>query len=77
MEPGCGGWRAFPQEEPLTEDHADAFFSQQTYTGVAEDEVSGEVVGMYILHPNHVGRCGHICNASYAVRRDLRGEHTV
>lgn len=29
---------------------------------------------MYILHPNNVGRCGHICNASYAVRADLRGQ---
>ena len=30
---------------------------------------------LYILHPNNVGRCGHICNASYTVRRDFRGEH--
>ena len=41
--------------------------------GIAYDDETGEVVGMYILHPNNVGRCGHICNASYAVRRDLRG----
>lgn len=34
-----------------------------------------EVVGLYILHPNNVGRCGHICNASYAVRKDCRGQH--
>lgn len=66
---------AFPQEEDLTEENANAFFKQQTYTGVAEDQDSGEIVGMYILHPNNVGRCGHICNASYAVRKDIRGEH--
>jgi L-amino acid N-acyltransferase YncA len=66
---------AFPQEDVLTKDEADAFFRSQTYTGVAEDAASGEIVGMYILHPNNVGRCGHICNASYAVRRDLRGVH--
>ena len=30
---------------------------------------------MYILHPNNIGRCGHIGNASYAVRRDRRGQH--
>lgn len=66
---------AFPQEEELTTENADAFFRQQTYTGVAEDNASGEIVGMYILHPNNVGRCGHICNASYAVRKDVRGEH--
>jgi len=66
---------AFPQEEGLTEENANDFFCQQTYTGVAEDENSGDIVGMYILHPNNVGRCGHICNASYAVRKDIRGEH--
>ena len=30
---------------------------------------------LYILHPNNIGRCGHICNASYAVSRDSRGLH--
>ena len=64
---------AFPQEEPLTEESGAAFFASQTYTGVAED--GGEIVGLYILHPNNVGRCGHICNASYAVRADRRGQH--
>lgn len=66
---------AFPQEEYLTEESGDAFFKEQTYTGVAENEETGVVVGLYILHPNNVGRCGHICNASYAVRKDIRGEH--
>ncbi|HKL99710.1 MAG TPA: GNAT family N-acetyltransferase, partial [Mobilitalea sp.] len=42
------------------------------FTGVG---VNGEeVVGLYILHPNNIGRCGHIANASYAVKRGLRGE---
>lgn len=66
---------AFPQEEDLTPGSGDAFFKEQTYTGIAENAESGEVVGLYILHPKNVGRCGHICNASYAVRRDIRGEH--
>lgn len=66
---------AFPQENDLTKENAGSFFRQQTYTGVAQDLDNGEIVGMYILHPNNVGRCGHICNASYAVRKDIRGEH--
>ena len=66
---------AFPQEENLTEETGDAFFKEQTYTGIAVNTDNNEIVGLYILHPNNVGRCGHICNASYAVRRDLRGEH--
>ena len=65
---------AFPQEECLDAKGGAAFFAEQTYCGVAENE-SGEICGLYILHPNNLGRCGHICNASYAVRRDLRGLH--
>lgn len=65
---------AFPQEELLTEETGEAFFASQSWCGVAADE-SGEVVGLYILHPNNVGRCGHICNASYAVSAKLRGQH--
>ena len=64
---------AFPQEEELTIETGREFFSGQSYTGVAER--NGEIVGLYILHPNNVGRCGHICNASYAVKKDLRGMH--
>lgn len=64
---------AFPQEECLTEESGAAFFSSQSFCGVAE--VEGKVVGLYILHPNNVGRCGHICNASYAVSKGLRGLH--
>ena len=66
---------AFPQVEELTEREADDFFLSQSYTGIAEDDETGEVVGLYILHPNNVGRCGHICNTSYAVRSDKRGLH--
>lgn len=66
---------AFPQDECLaTEDAAD-FFAQQTHCGVACIPQTGKVVGMYILHPNNVGRCGHICNTSYAVSREARGRH--
>ena len=64
---------AFPQEELLTVDTASEFFSAQTHTAVAEEE--GKVVGLYILHPNNVGRCGHIANTSYAVLSSCRGRH--
>ena len=64
---------AFPQEELLTEETARDFFASQTYCGVAETE--DVITGLYILHPNNVGRCGHICNASYAVSSGVRGRH--
>lgn len=62
----------FPQENSLSDKEASAFFADQTFTGVAEDD--GEIVGLYILHPNNIGRCGHIANASYAVKADQRGK---
>lgn len=68
------GGVAFPQEECLTEESGLEFFKSQSYTGVAYDEENDDVVGLYILHPNNVGRCGHICNASYAVKSTLRGK---
>jgi L-amino acid N-acyltransferase YncA len=66
--------KAFPQTECLDEAAARAFFAEQSFTGVAADRETGEIVGVYILHPNNVGRCGHLCNASYAVARGLRGQ---
>ncbi len=65
---------AFPQMESLTEESGQQFFSGQSFTGVAIGE-DGAVLGLYILHPNNVGRCGHICNASYAVHTGARGQH--
>ena len=48
---------AFPQEECLNEETAKIFFESQSYCGVAEDEQTGKILGLYILHPNNVGRC--------------------
>ena len=64
---------AFPQEECLDFESGTSFFFSQSYTGVAE--IDGKIVGLYILHPNNVGRCSHICNASYAVLSSMRGQH--
>lgn len=66
---------AFPQTEKLTEESGGHFFAEQTFTGLAYNTQTGETVGLYILHPNNIGRCGHIANASYAVRKDMRGKH--
>lgn len=62
---------AFPQMEKLNRETGLSFFQSQSFTGVCEDK--GEILGLYILHPNNVGRCGHICNASYAVASRARG----
>lgn len=63
----------FPQIDVLKDlEEADKYFSSQDYTGLAIEEE--KVYGVYILHPNNIGRCGHICNASYAVDKNIRGK---
>ena len=64
---------AFPQEEFLDDKTGEEFFASQTYCGVADND--GKIVGLYILHPNNIGRCGHLANASYAVDSTYRGQH--
>jgi L-amino acid N-acyltransferase YncA len=66
---------AFSQTNHLSEENAADFFCSQTFTGVAENQITGEILGLYILHPNNIGRCGHLANASYAVRKNARGKH--
>ncbi len=63
---------SFPGDQILREAEAWEMFGAQTQTVCA---VKGsEVVGVYILHPNNIGRCAHIANASYAVKAGLRGQ---
>ncbi|WP_373482177.1 N-acetyltransferase family protein [Acetobacterium sp.] len=62
---------SFPGNQVLCEAEAAAMFAQQTETVCALSE--NEVVGLYILHPNNIGRCGHIANASFGVKPECRG----
>ena len=64
---------AFPQEDALDLQSGTAFFAEQTHCGVAID--GGEVIGLYILHPNNIGRCSHTANASYCMDKRFRGMH--
>lgn len=66
---------AFPQTNRLTENDAVNFFYEQSFTGIAENADTKEILGLYILHPNNIGRCGHISNSSYAVKSTARGLH--
>ena len=63
---------SFPGAEPLSLQEAGEMFASQTRTVCALN--GEEVVGLYILHPNNIGRCGHIANASYGVKQGHRGE---
>ncbi|WP_367397829.1 GNAT family N-acetyltransferase [Clostridium bornimense] len=65
--------KAFPQVEELSVEEANKFFADQSFCAVAE--IDSEVVVLYILHPNNIGRCGHIANSSYAVKSSKRGNN--
>lgn len=65
---------AYPQIELLNCETGLDLFERQSFTGVAVDLDSNKILGLYILHPNNIGRCGHICNASYAVSSRARGK---
>lgn len=67
--------KAFPQESPLDYESGKTFFASQSYCGIAAED-DGTISGLYILHPNNVGRCSHICNASYAVAKSRQGRGT-
>lgn len=63
---------AFPQDEPIKNvEEMQAFCQAQSFVGCAR--VGKELVGMYILHPNDIGRKSHVANASYAVKDTFRG----
>ena len=62
----------FPQKEPLDMKDGFSFFSNQTFTGVAVKD--HRILGFYILHPNNIGRCSKIANASYGVTEAARGQ---
>lgn len=62
---------SFPQNLPFSNEEADAFFKSQTRTACLFQ--NGKMAGIYILHPNNAGNCGHIANCSYGVAKQSRG----
>ena len=55
---------------------APAFYAyMQEQTAVNCMLADGEIAGYYILHPNNIGRCSHVANASYLMDKRFRGQH--
>ena len=59
-------------EELYTEPDFAAFLSQQDAVNILLAD--GVPAGYYILHPNNIGRCGHVANASYLMDKRFRGQ---
>ena len=65
---------AFPWEEDLTIETGKSFFFSQDACRVAVSD-DDTVLAVAIVHPNAIGRSGHIANGSYAVSSKCRGQH--
>lgn len=55
-------------------------FSEATAKDIVSKQVAvycawieNDMVGFYLLHPNYSGRCSHIANALYIVKKEYRG----
>jgi len=62
---------SFPGDQPLSLTEAEEMFAAQTAVVCAKAD--GRLAGLYILHPNNIGRCSQIANASYGVKKEYRG----
>lgn len=67
-----GDTYVFPEDTPKA-DLKTHWFASYMETYVVEDE-NGEIVGTYILKPNHLGRGSHVANASYMVKPSAQGK---
>ena len=62
---------AFPGTELYDPERFEAMRGAQTAAPCLA--VDGQLAVYYILHPNNIGRCGHVANASYAMKKEFRG----
>ncbi|MCD7949892.1 MAG: GNAT family N-acetyltransferase [Erysipelotrichaceae bacterium] len=64
---------AFPGLDLYTKDSFKEYLLQQSkVTCMVDFDV---LLGYYIIHPNNIGRCSHIANASYVMLKPSRGKH--
>lgn len=64
--------QAFPGEELYEPDQFKALLQEQSATTCLL--VDEELAGYFILHPNNIGRCSHVANASYVIDERFRGQ---
>lgn len=63
---------AFPGEELFTETTFENYLKEQTIVRCMVFD--GDLAGFYVAHPNNIGRCSHIANASYCMDKSYRGQ---
>lgn len=62
---------AFPGEDLYSSENFEKMLMEQsTVTCMFYDD---RYAGYYIIHPNNIGRCSHVANASYCIDKSVRG----
>lgn len=64
---------AFPGIELFNEVAFEEYINEQSI--VTCMLVDDELAGYYVVHPNNIGHCSHVANASYAMSKKFRGQH--
>lgn len=59
----------------------DKLYEKEKFENMLEEQsavtcilADNKVAGYYILHPNNIGRCSHVSNASFAISKEFRGK---
>lgn len=63
---------AFPGEEFYSAADFEKMLAEQS--AVTCMFYDGKYVGYFVMHPNNIGRCSHIGNASYCIDKSARGK---
>ena len=66
---------SFPFTETFTPEMFAGFLASEEYAAVLAEMPGDTPVGMYMMGQNIPGRCSSIANATYLLRKDLRGQH--
>ena len=62
----------YPEDTP--ESYMDVFLYDSQIPAVYVAEKEGNILGLYRIRPNFMGRASHIANASYMVHPDYQGQ---
>jgi ribosomal protein S18 acetylase RimI-like enzyme len=66
----------FPFDVPFSREEFDAKYipEEPVWCAIGRGTDGAEdVLGFVHIHPNGIGRCAHVANCGYSVRRDVRG----
>lgn len=63
---------SFPWDKPLSKSEVKKILSMQMEVYCVFED--GKIAGFYLLSPNILGRCSHIANATYAVKKEYRNK---